>query len=407
MFVENMGLMLKLSVLMQYFLHDMVSWQVTGHSCFTAVYNYRIIGENIHRVPVYIKVIFISRNKGLNICKRLCGETASSGIPGQTGTKIGGIRMEYKGTIVVALGGNAILQPGQKGTDREQMENVHKTCVQIAAMIKEGYRVVITHGNGPQVGNILIQNGTGADKVPAMPLDICGAESQGLIGYMMQQQMTNILGEMGIHTPVVTVVTQMVVDREDPAFKNPTKPVGPFYSKEYAEEMKKKGENWIEDAGRGWRKVVPSPNPIRIVEIDAILDLINRNCIVIANGGGGIPVVEEDGRYKGVEAVIDKDFGGERLAFNVKADTFMILTDVPKAYINYNKPNQEALGVVTVEELEGYQKEGHFKAGSMGPKVEACRRFVVNGGKNAIITSLDTALEALRGEAGTRVVKGR
>jgi carbamate kinase len=214
--------------------------------------------------------------------------------------------------------------------------------------------------------------------------------------------------DMGMNIPVVTLVTQMVVDRNDPAFQKPTKPVGPFYDKEYAgKAMAEKGEHWIEDAGRGWRKVVPSPNPIRIVEIDAILDLIDRNCIVIANGGGGIPVVEEAGRYNGVEAVIDKDFGGERLAFNVKADTFMILTDVPKAYINYNKPNQEALGVVTVEELEGYQKEGHFKAGSMGPKVEACRRFVVNGGKNAIITSLDTALEALRGEAGTRVVKGR
>lgn len=314
--------------------------------------------------------------------------------------------MDYKETIVIALGGNAILQPGQKGTDKEQIENVYKTCKQIASLIKEGYRVVVTHGNGPQVGNILIQNGAGADKVPAMPLDICGAESQGLIGYMMQQQLTNILNDMGIKAPVVTVVTQMVVDRNDPAFDKPTKPVGPFYSKEYAESaMAERKEHWIEDAGRGWRKVVPSPNPIKIVEIEPILDLINNGCIVIANGGGGIPVVEENGRYTGVEAVIDKDFGGERLAFYVKADTFMILTDVPKVYINYNKPDQKALDTITVAEVENYQKEGHFKAGSMGPKVEACRRFVVNGGKNAIITSLDTAIDALKGAAGTRIVK--
>lgn len=318
----------------------------------------------------------------------------------------GVLTMEGKGTIVIALGGNAILKPGQKGTDKEQIENVYKTCKQIAYMIKDGYRVVITHGNGPQVGNILIQNGAGADKVPAMPLDICGAESQGLIGYMMQQQLTDILNDMGVKKPVVTVVSQMVVDKNDPAFRKPTKPVGPFYTKEYAmDAMKKKGENWIEDAGRGWRKVVPSPNPIRIVEIDAILNLIDSGCIVIANGGGGIPVVEEDGKYKGVEAVIDKDFGGERLAFNVKADIFMILTDVPKVYINYNKPEQKALNKLTIKEVEKYQAEGHFKAGSMGPKVEACRRFVVNGGGKAIITSLDTALAALKGNAGTVIVK--
>lgn len=314
--------------------------------------------------------------------------------------------MENKGTIVVALGGNAILQPGQKGTYKEQLKNVYKTCEQIASMIEDGYKVVVTHGNGPQVGNILIQNGAGADKVPAMPLDVCGAESQGLIGYMMQQQLKNILLQRGIKTPVVTLVTQMVVDKDDQAFQKPTKPVGPFYSKEYAEAaMRDNGESWIEDAGRGWRKVVASPNPIRIVEIDAVLELIDKGCIVIANGGGGIPVVEENGIYKGVEAVIDKDFGGERLAFNVKADTFMILTDVPKVYINYNKPEQAKLDVVTVEEVQKYQQEGHFKAGSMGPKVEACRRFVVNGGEKAIITSLDTALEALKGNAGTIIVK--
>lgn len=314
--------------------------------------------------------------------------------------------MEHKRTIVIALGGNAILQPGQRGTDAVQIENVNTTCSQIAEMIKEGYRVVITHGNGPQVGNILIQNGAGADRVPAMPLDICGAESQGLIGYMIQQQLTNILEKIGIRIPVVTVVTQMVVDRDDPAFTKPAKPVGPFYSKDYAESaMKEKGENWIEDAGRGWRKVVPSPNPIRMIEIDSILKLISSGCIVIANGGGGIPVVEENSRYVGVEAVIDKDLGGERLAINVGADIFMILTDVPKVYLNYKKPGQIELDEISLKELENYQSEGHFRAGSMGPKVEACRRFVKNGGTSAIITSLDTAILSLDGKAGTRIIK--
>lgn len=314
--------------------------------------------------------------------------------------------MNEVATIVVALGGNAILQPGQKGTDQEQISNIHKTCLQIAHMIERGYKVIVTHGNGPQVGNILIQNSAAVEKVPAMPLDICGAESQGLIGYLMQQQLTNILSEMGIKKTVVTVVTQMVVDKNDPAFQKPTKPVGPFYSKEYAEKaIAEKGEHWIEDAGRGWRKVVPSPNPIEIVELDAIHTLIESGCIVIANGGGGIPVVVNDGVYTGVEAVIDKDFGGERLALSVKADTLMILTDVPKVYIDYNSSNQRQLDNVTVSEIEEYQNHGHFKAGSMGPKVEACRRFVVNGGKNAIITLLDTALDALEGKAGTRIVK--
>ncbi|KPU46337.1 carbamate kinase 1 [Oxobacter pfennigii] len=314
--------------------------------------------------------------------------------------------MENSKTIVIALGGNAILMPGQKGTAEEQMENVNKTCVQVAQMVKKGMRVVITHGNGPQVGNILIQNGSATERVPAMPLYICGAQSQGLIGYMIQQQLVNKFQEMGIEKSVVTLVTQMVVDKEDAAFKNPSKPIGLFYSKEYAQKaMDEKGEYWIEDSGRGWRKVVPSPEPIRIVEIDCILNLINNGSIVIANGGGGIPVIENEGKYKGIEAVIDKDFGGAKLALYVNADAFMILTDVPKVYINYKKPEQKPLDEVSVDEIERLQKEGHFKAGSMGPKVEACRRFVTAGGKRAIITSLDTALEALEGKAGTRIVK--
>ncbi|NPV69169.1 MAG: carbamate kinase [Firmicutes bacterium] len=315
--------------------------------------------------------------------------------------------MSHGKTVVVALGGNAILQPGQKGTYAEQLENVRKTCEQVAAMMKDGCRVVITHGNGPQVGNILIQNEAGSGQVPAMPLDVCGAESQGLIGYMIQQSMTNILRGEGVNVPVVTVVTQMVVSRSDPAFAKPTKPVGPFYTEERARAaMREKGETWIEDAGRGWRKVVPSPDPIRIVERDVILSLVNSGAVVIANGGGGIPVVDEGGRLVGVEAVIDKDLGGQRLAADIGADVFLILTDVPKVALNFRKPDQANLDLVTLDEVVRYQQEGHFKAGSMGPKVEACRRFVAGGGSIAIISSLDTAVEALKGKAGTRVVTG-
>ncbi len=305
-------------------------------------------------------------------------------------------------TVVIALGGNAILQPGQKGVYEEQLENVRKTCVQVVAMMEDGYRVVITHGNGPQVGNILIQNEAGSGQVPAMPLDVCGAESQGLIGYMIQQSLSNLLRGSGESTPVVTLVTQMVVDKRDPAFQKPTKPVGPFYDEAKARRaMAEKGETWIEDSGRGWRKVVPSPDPVRIVERDAILALVESGAVVVANGGGGIPVVDEGGVLTGVEAVIDKDLGGQRLAADIGADVFLILTDVPRVAINYRKPDQMELDSMTLDEVERYQREGHFKAGSMGPKVEACRRFVVNCGGLAIISSLDSAIDALKGRAGT------
>lgn len=310
-----------------------------------------------------------------------------------------------KGTIVLALGGNAILQPKQKGTAEEQYANINETAAQVARLISAGYRVVITHGNGPQVGNILLQHEAGASLVPRMPLDICGAQSQGQIGYMMQQSLQNRLRALGVHTPVATVITQTVVSKNDPAFKNPTKPVGPFYDGRKAKaQMEEKGETWIEDAGRGWRRVVPSPDPIRIVEREAISALVNSGLVVIANGGGGIPVVEENGEYKGVEAVIDKDLGGQRLAVDVGADMFVILTDVPKVALNYNTPQQIDLDQMTLQDVERYQKEGHFKAGSMGPKVEACRRFAAETGKMAVIASLDRAIDAVNGVAGTRIV---
>ena len=309
-------------------------------------------------------------------------------------------------TIVIALGGNAILQPGQNGTVDEQMENVDSTAEQVAELIAQGHRVVITHGNGPQVGALLIQQEAGRDRVPPMPLDVCGAESQGQIGYMLQQSIGKMLARRSIQRPVATVITQMVVDPNDPAFANPTKPVGPFYSAAYAEQrMKETGEKWIEDAGRGWRRVVPSPDPIRIVEQDAILSLVRTGAIVIANGGGGIPVIEKGGFYKGVEAVIDKDLGGECLARDVGADVLLILTDVAHVALHYKTPHQVDLHTVQLDDLIRYQQEGHFNAGSMGPKVEACRRFVERGGEAAIIAQLDRAVEAIHGNAGTRIVK--
>ncbi|MDK2958325.1 MAG: carbamate kinase [Synergistaceae bacterium] len=310
--------------------------------------------------------------------------------------------------VLVALGGNAILQRGQKGTAAEQRDNIQKTVDQIVRMIRAGHEVVVTHGNGPQVGAILIQNELGSTSVPAMPMDVCGAESQGLIGYMFCQSFRNTLALEGLsgHEPAC-VVTQVEVDPADPAFAHPTKPVGPFYTEEAAKKrMAETGEFWIDDAGRGWRRVVPSPDPKYIVEKDVINSLIEKGFTVIASGGGGIPVIRKaDGTYQGVEAVIDKDLAGERLAAAVKADILMILTDVPRVAINYNTPNQKWLENLTVNEMETLEKEGHFKAGSMGPKVKAALRFVRNGGNRAVIASLEQALEAMEGSAGTQILK--
>lgn len=309
--------------------------------------------------------------------------------------------------IVVALGGNAILQPGQFGTSDEQRRNVDLTVDAIAELIRRGHQVVITHGNGPQVGNILIQNEEANELVPAMPLDICGAESQGQIGYMIQQSLHNRLHALGIDRPVVTIVTQVVVDPQDPAFANPTKPVGPFYPKDQAEEMMPT-KGWVmkEAGAKGWRRVVPSPQPKAIYECDSVRALISSGAVVIASGGGGIPVRDDEGVLSGVEAVIDKDLAGERLAHDVRADIFIILTDVEQAALNFGTPEQKNLSQMTLAEVEQYAKEGHFKAGSMGPKVEAARRFVAAGGEKAIITSLHRAVEALEGRAGTAVVRG-
>jgi len=310
--------------------------------------------------------------------------------------------------VVIALGGNAILQRGQKGTYEEQMENVRKTAKQIVDIILDNdYEVVITHGNGPQVGALLLQQDAGehVHNIPAQPMDVCGAMSQGQIGYMIQQTIVNELRKRGIDKPVATIVTQTLVDKNDPAFQNPSKPVGPFYDEETAKKLaKEKGWVIIEDSGRGWRRVVPSPDPIGHVEAPIIQDLVEKGFIVIASGGGGIPVIEEDGQLEGVEAVIDKDLAGEKLAEEVNADIFMILTDVNGAAINYGKPNEKWLRNVSVEEMKKYYEEEHFKKGSMGPKVLATIRFVEWGGERAVIAALGKAVEALEGKTGTQII---
>lgn len=305
---------------------------------------------------------------------------------------------------MVALGGNAILQPRQRGTYEEQLHNVRLTCAQIASMIELGHEVVLTHGNGPQVGNILIQNEEAAAIVPPMPLDVCGAQSQGLIGYMIQQCLRSELQSRGISKDVVTLITQVLVDPLDIAFSNPTKPVGPFFTEERARRLvAEKGYIMKEDSGRGWRRVVPSPDPKQILEKEVILCLLREGVVVIAAGGGGVPVVREGDGIRGIEAVIDKDLAGERLAEDVGADMFMILTDVPNVFLDWGKPTQRALRDVDVLSARCYQREGHFKAGSMGPKVEAACRFVENTGRVAVIAALSEALQALKGAAGTRI----
>lgn len=315
--------------------------------------------------------------------------------------------MGAEGTrIVVALGGNAILRAKELSSYEEQFENVRRTCRQIAQLIVEGYQPIFTHGNGPQVGNLLIQNEAAAHLVPPVPLDVCGAETQGQIGYMMQQALRNELAALGIARPVASLVTQVLVDADDPAFSMPTKPVGPFLPREVAEQrMRDKGETWAEIDARGWRKLVPSPQPIGIIETDTLHALLDAGAIVIACGGGGVPVLRRpDGRLQGVEAVVDKDLAAARLALEVHATALLILTDVPGVAINFGKPDQRFLRRVTLAELERHLVHEPFSAGSMGPKVRAAYRFVHDGGRQATICALEDALAGIRGDAGTVVV---
>lgn len=310
--------------------------------------------------------------------------------------------------MVIALGGNAIKQWDQNGTAEEQFENVRKSCSHIVKIIKRGFDIVITHGNGPQVGNLLIQQEEGARVIPPQPIDICDAMTQGQIGYMIQQALLNELKDARLGRNVVTLITQVMVDREDPGFRNPTKPVGPFYNRSQKEKYERQWGHIfkrVKMKGEHYRRVVPSPDPLRILEAKMIKDLLELGVIVIASGGGGIPVVLDDrGHMSGIEAVVDKDLAGEKLAESVGADIFMILTDVDKVFLHFGTKKQRGLKTLYLEQAKRYLKEGHFPSGSMGPKIEACIRFIEYGGGRAIITCLDCADDALDGKEGTHIL---
>ena len=305
--------------------------------------------------------------------------------------------------LVIALGGNALQSGKAEPTAEAQLAVVKKTCEHIAEISQMGYEIAVVHGNGPQVGRILLASETAKDVTPSMPFDVCGAMSQGYIGSHLQQSLKYALKSCNKNIPVVTLATQMIVEKADPAFKNPSKPIGPFYTKEQAEELERtKGYTMREDAGRGYRRVVASPIPRKIVEIDAIKQLWDST-IVIACGGGGVPVIENpDGTLEGVAAVIDKDFAAELLAEQVEADTLMILTEVENVAIHFGKPDQVNLTSLTLAEAAKYCEEGEFAPGSMLPKVQAAMKFVrAYPEKKAIITSLDKAIDALEGKTGT------
>lgn len=305
--------------------------------------------------------------------------------------------------LVIALGGNALQTKNSAPTAEAQLEVVKSTCEHIAEISDLGYEMAVVHGNGPQVGRMVLAFESAKETVPPMPFDVCGAMSQGYIGYHIQQALKYAINKRGNNYPVVTVATQMIVEKDDPAFQNPTKPIGPFYTEEEAKKIaEEKGYVMKEDAGRGWRRVVASPLPRKIVEIDSVKKLWDST-IVITCGGGGVPVVENpNGTLEGVAAVIDKDYAAELLAEQVDADILMILTEVEKVAINYGKPNQENLSHMSLAQAAQYVEEGHFAPGSMLPKVRAAMKFVrANPDKRAIITSLDCAVSALGGNTGT------
>ena len=299
--------------------------------------------------------------------------------------------------VVIALGGNALQARGEAATSENQLRNVMATAEHIARIIGEGYEVIISHGNGPQVGRLMLQNEAGKSVTPPMPMDVCGAMTQGMIGYHIQQGLSQVLRENGIDKPVCTVVTQVEVDGADPAFRNPTKPVGAFYTEEEAMRIQaEKGCVMKKDANRGFRRVVPSPMAQKIIEIDTIKTLVDSGTVVVAAGGGGIPVCRKNGRCVGVEAVIDKDFASEVLAEQLDADILMILTEVENVCLNFGRPDEKALHEVTAAELDRYAAEGHFAPGSMLPKVQAVSRFVRSkAGRTAVITSLDNAVNGI------------
>ncbi|HEX7543618.1 MAG TPA: carbamate kinase [Candidatus Limnocylindrales bacterium] len=323
-------------------------------------------------------------------------------------------------TIVAAFGGNSVTRSKERGTYAEQLANVRVMCEEVLPLVRAGHRVVIIHGNGPQVGSLALQTEAGkALGVPDQPFDVLGAMTQGQIGYLIQQTLGNLLredatkirgdgGSAPQNAPTVaSIVTQVLVDPADPAFQHPTKFIGPFYDRELAQSLAaEKGWTVVQDADRGWRRVVPSPHPIEVIEAAAIRALIAAGSIVVAGGGGGVPVVREtSGCLRGVEAVIDKDLAAEKLAALVGADTLLLITGVHRISLDYGKPNQRFLDVMTLDEARRYQAEGQFPPGSMGPKVEAAIRFLEDGGTEAIVTAAEVLAAALRGTDGTRIVQ--
>lgn len=309
---------------------------------------------------------------------------------------------------LIAFGGNAVLPEDQKGLQEEQMRNAQKAAELMVQIIKKGYELIVVHGNGPQVGNLLIQMEEAANKIPPFSLDVCDAMTEGSMGFMLEKAIVNELRRNSIDKDVATIITQVVVDREDPAFQKPTKPVGPFYPKFRAQQLaRQKKWTMVEDAGRGYRKVVPSPRPIDIVPKLIIRDLVLSGRVVIAAGGGGIPVIlNTRGLYEGVEAVIDKDYAASLLAREVGADLFIILTGIPRVYYNFGRPGQRPLPVITVAEARKYLEEGQFPPGSMGPKIRAAIEYIEAGGREVLITSANQLKAALLSRSGTRIVPG-
>ncbi|HTT22489.1 MAG TPA: carbamate kinase [Candidatus Sulfotelmatobacter sp.] len=311
-------------------------------------------------------------------------------------------------TMLLAVGGNSLIRAGEKGTIAEQRSNARRTAAEIVKLICDGFRIVLTHGNGPQVGAALLRSERGASQVPGHPLDVCGASTQGEIGYLLEQSLQAELKVAGLHVPVATVLTQSIVAADDPSMQHPTKPIGPFYSRADAEERKRMlGWEIVEDAARGYRRVVPSPEPIEVVELEVIRDLVEHGVLVIACGGGGIPVVSENGTLRGVEAVIDKDLASALLASRLRTDLFVISTDTDYVYLDYKKPAQRPLKKVAATELRDHSKAGHFPPGNMGPKIESVLRFLDGGGKEAIITSAENLRVAVTESAGTHILNDR
>ncbi|HEY3356367.1 MAG TPA: carbamate kinase [Polyangia bacterium] len=308
---------------------------------------------------------------------------------------------------ILAVGGNSLILDEKHKSVQDQYDAAEQTCKHIAGLIERGFRVVITHGNGPQVGFILRRSELARNELHEVPLDSCGADSQGAIGYQIQRAMYNVTRGWPKHPTVATVVTQVLVDRADPSFQKPSKPIGSFMPKELAESHRDKdGWNVVEDAGRGYRRVVASPRPKKIVELEAIKRLLEANIVVVAVGGGGIPVIERaDGTLMGADAVIDKDLATSLLAQQLEANVFIVSTAVEKVYINFKKPDQKALDTITLAEAKKYLAEGHFAPGSMKPKIEAVIEFLEGGGQEAIITDPPHLVDAVEGRTGTRIVK--